>query len=62
MAATILTFALTLIIAGSTWALLGAKFKLADDPERNSLLNLVTYYVGLLPVIFVIVFFLIERL
>ena len=39
----------------------GARFSLNEDQERNELLNLLAYVGLLLPAVFLIVFFLIER-
>ncbi len=62
MAATVLTLALTFIVGGLGWLVMGARFQLTADPERNDLLNLMVYVGALLPVIFVLVFFVVERL
>ena len=62
MAAIVLTLIVSLILAGAAWLLLGARFTLRADPEHNEVLNLVVYFAAILPVAFLVVFFLIERL
>ena len=62
MAAAILTIVLAFIVGGSAWLLLGPRLPLAAAAEQNQLLNLIAYVVGVLPVAFLIVFFLLEVL
>ncbi len=57
MAAFILTMALSFCLAGGLWLLLGSRLKLSQDPEQNEILNLAAYFVGTLPVSFVLIFF-----
>ncbi len=60
MAAVILTFVLSFMVGGAIWLLVGAGFALHEDKERNELLNLIVFIGASLPVVFLIVFFLIE--
>jgi ABC-type methionine transport system permease subunit len=60
MAAVILTLVLSLMVGGAIWLLVGAGFSLHEDKERNELLNLIVFIGASLPVVFLIVFFLIE--
>ncbi len=62
MAAAILTIVLAFIVGGSAWLLLGPRLPLAEAAEQNQLLNLIAYIAGVLPVAFLIVFFLLEML
>ena len=62
MAAAILTVLISFLIAGVVWLTLGARFRLAEEDEQNGVRNLFVYFLGLVPVVFTIVFFLIERL
>ena len=61
MAAAILTLVLTTIVSGATWLSLGNLFRLHHDDRQNDMLNLATYAVTLLPIIFAVVFFAMER-
>ncbi len=56
MAAGILTLVMTFVVAGGLWLVLGAKLSLSDDEQQNDLLNLVTYYLIGLPLVFFVVF------
>ena len=62
MAAAILTLVLAFLVGGGLWLAVGARLRLAEDAEANQLLNLVAYVLGVLPVAFVVVFFLLEAL
>ena len=62
MAAAILTIVISVVVGGGTWLLAGSRLTLAEEAERNEILNLVTYFAIALPVVFVVVFFLIEKL
>ena len=61
MAALILTLVISFMSGGALLLTAGARFSLNEDRERNELLNLLTYVGLLLPAVFLIVFFLIER-
>jgi len=53
----ILTLALSLLVAGGIWLTLGSRLRLSDDEELNEWLNFAAYYLGMLPVSFVLIFF-----
>jgi len=53
----VLTMALALFIAGTLWLVLGSRLAISADEQNNQLLNLAAYYVGSLPVSFVLIFF-----
>ena len=57
MAAIVLTFIGSLFIGGGLWLALGSRFRLSFDDEQNERLNFVLFFVGTLPVSFVLVFF-----
>jgi hypothetical protein len=61
-ASIVLTLALTTILAGSVWLVVGTRLKLAGDPRQNELLNIVVYAAIALPFAFAVVFFAVERL
>ena len=61
MAALILTLVISFMSGGALLLTAGARFSLHEERERNELLNLLTYVGLLLPAVFFIVFFLIER-
>ena len=61
MAAAILTLVLTTVVSGATWLSLGNLFRLHRDDRQNDVLNLATYAVAMLPIIFAVVFFAMER-
>ena len=60
MAAVILTLVLSFVVGGAVWLLVGARFSFHEDKERNEILNLVAYIGAIMPVAFLIVFYLIE--
>jgi hypothetical protein len=62
MAAAVLTLVLAFFCGGSLWLALGPRLPLADEAEQNDLLNLVAYTAGAVPLAFVVVFFLLEKL
>ena len=63
MAAAILTLLLAFLCGGGAWLMAGARFNLdAGDRERNDILNLLAYIGASIPVMFVVVFFLLEVL
>jgi hypothetical protein len=53
----VLTIALALFISGPLWWILGSRFAMSEDEQRNQLLNFAAYFVGSLPVSFVLIFF-----
>lgn len=57
MAAFVLTMALSFCLAGGLWLLLGSRLKISEDRAQNEVLNLVAYFIGTLPVSFVLIFF-----
>jgi len=48
-------------VSGAIWLSLGNVFRLHGDERQNDVLNLATYAVVLLPIIFAVVFFAMER-
>jgi len=60
MAAAILTLALAFVCGGGLWLALGPRLTLSEETEQNDLLNLVVYVGAVLPLAFVVVFFLVE--
>ncbi len=61
MAALILTLVISFMSGGALLLTAGARFSLNEEQERNELLNLLAYVGLLLPAVFLVVFFLIER-
>jgi hypothetical protein len=61
-ASILLTLALTTVVAGSSWLLLGTRLELAVDRRQNELLNIIVYGAIALPFAFMIVMFAVERL
>jgi Na+-driven multidrug efflux pump len=57
MAVLILTLALSLFIAGAIWLTAGSRLHLSDDEDQNEWLNFAAYYLGTLPLSFVLIFF-----
>jgi len=63
MAAAILTLLISFLFGGGAWLIAGTRFSIdTEDTERNDLLNLVAYVAATLPVAFLFVFFLLEKL
>lgn len=63
MAAVILTLLIAFLFGGGAWLIAGSRFALdSEDRERNDLLNLVAYVAATLPIAFLFVFFLLEKL
>lgn len=62
MSAIILTLALVLLLASLGWLLFGSRLSLVADPKQNDQANLAAYAAMLLPLVFVLVFYLIEHL
>ena len=60
MAGVILTLILAFVAVGALWIGIGPRLKLAEDAERNGLLNLLAYVAIALPVAFAVVFYLLE--
>ena len=50
---------LSLFLGGLVWFLRGSRFGLSEDEDTNDLLNFGVYFVGAVPLCFVIVFFVI---
>jgi hypothetical protein len=61
VAAAILTPVLTTIVSGVIWLSLGNLFRLHADDRQNEVLNLASYAAVLLPFIFAVVLFAMER-
>ena len=57
MAAFILTLIGSLLIGGTIWLIAGSRFAFAADEDQNEWYNFAAYYLGSLPVSFVLVFF-----
>ena len=57
MPAVILTLILAFVMAGAVWLIVGTRLQLSADAEQNDRLNFALYYVGMVPVSFVLVFF-----
>jgi hypothetical protein len=54
---------ISFLIGGGAWLLAGTRFALdAEDTERNDLLNLMAYVAATIPIAFLFVFFLLERI
>lgn len=62
MAATLLTLVLALVCGGGLWLALGSRLRLAEEPERNDILNLMVFVGVLIPIAFAFVLFLLESL
>ena len=62
MAAAVLTIALTVIVAGTAWLLLGSRLRLSTDIRQNDLFNFLCYAAITLPISIIVVMFLIERI
>ncbi len=62
MTAIALTFIVNFMLAAVLWLLLGTKFQLAPEAQRNDVLNIASYFLILLPFVGLLVFFGIERL
>jgi hypothetical protein len=62
LAATVLTLALTVIVAGTAWLLLGSRLGLSADPRQNDVFNFLSYAALTLPLALVLVAFVLERL
>jgi hypothetical protein len=62
MAAAILTVLIAFLCGGSAWLLAGARLSLdPEDQERNDVLNLIAYIGMMLPLAFLVVFFLLAE-
>ena len=57
MSVLILTLATSALLGGSLWLVIGSRLALSEDAEKNEVLNLGTYFMGVLPVCFVLIFF-----
>lgn len=49
--------ATSLFIGGGLWLALGSRFSFSDDPQQNEALNFAAFFIGSMPVSFVLVFF-----
>ncbi len=62
MAAVVLSLTLSFILAVLVWLGIGPRLRLSEDPKQNEVLN-VFAYVGLaFPLVFGVVFFVVEKL
>ncbi len=59
MAAFILTMILSLFLGGIVWFAAGSRFAFSEEQDRNDLLNFGAFFIGAVPLSFVIVFFVI---
>ena len=57
MAVVLLTVIGAFFLAGLVAMIVGSRFRLDADEQRNDALNFVGYFLGALPIAFVIVFF-----
>ena len=62
MAAVVLSLTLSFITAVLAWLAIGPRLRLSADPKQNEVLNVFAYVALAFPVVFGIVFFVIERL
>lgn len=62
MAAAVLTFAISFVLGGALWLLVGPRLALSSESGQNEILNLMAYIGVILPVAFVLVFFGLEDL
>ena len=62
MASVVLSLALSFIVAAVVWLAAGPRLRLSEDPKQNEVLNVFAYLAMAFPVVFGIVFFLVERL
>ena len=60
MAAVILTLILSFMLGGTAWLGGGSRLRIKSDTQRNDLLNFLSYSLIALPVVFVVVFFVLE--
>ena len=61
MAAVILMFVLSFVVGGSVWLALGSRLNINDGAQLNDLLNLLSYMLIALPLIFIFVFYVLEH-
>ena len=57
MAGTVMTLALSFVLAALLWLVIGSRFRFATERAGNDLLNIAAYFGGCLPIAFVLVFF-----
>ena len=62
MAAVVLSLTLSFIAAVLAWFAVGPRLRLSEDPKQNEVLNVFAYVALAFPVVFGIVFFVVERL
>ena len=61
MAAVILTLVLSFVAGGAVWLVLGSRLNINDGTQLNDLLNLLSYMLIALPLIFIFVFYVLEH-
>lgn len=57
MVGVVFSLVLSVIVAGVAWLLLGARFKLANVPESNNMLNFLCYLLIAMPFAIAMAFF-----
>ena len=57
--AVMLTMVVAFLGGSGAWLALGARLRIAGDPQRNELLNLLAYMGAALPLAFALVFYLV---
>lgn len=57
MAALVLTMICSLFIGAGLWFAIGSRFRLDEEDEKNQLMNFLVYFVGTIPISFVLIFF-----
>ena len=62
MLAALLIFVLAFFLGGIFWQVFGSLINLSEDRASNEVINLAIYCAIFLPISFVVVFFLLERL
>lgn len=62
MAAVLLTLVISFAVGAVLWLVVGNRMELHPDPKQNEIRNLVVYMLVALPLVFVAVFYLFERL
>ncbi len=62
MAATLLTLILSFVGGALIWLVIGSRLSLAGAGDRNDQLNILCYSGAMVPIMFVLVLFVIERI
>ncbi len=57
MGVVVLTLATSLFITAPLWFVLGSRLQLSEDERQNEMLNFAAYFLGTLPLSFVLIFF-----